>query len=76
MIQRHCLPTPKITDAEKNRLLEKLEAQIYDFCLDDSANSTNSTDFEGNRHMVLQNFLERNQYDIDKTMSFYEVFSK
>ena len=76
MIQRYCFPLPKLSDAEKDRLMERLEAQIYDFCLDSSSKSTDSTELDTDRHIVLQNFLERNYYDIDKTIEFYEVYVK
>lgn len=76
MIQGRLLPLPKVSDAEKDRLMERLEAQIYDFCLDSSSRSTDGANIELNRHFVLQYFLERNHYDVDKTMEFYEAYSK
>ena len=72
----HCFPQVKLSDVEKDRLVERLEAQIHDFCLDNSSRSTDATDFDVNRHIVLRNFLERNHYDVDKTIDFYEAYSK
>ena len=66
----HCFPHVKLSDVEKDRLVERLEAQIHDFCLDNSSRSTDATDFDVNRHIVLRNFLERNHYDVDKTIDF------
>jgi hypothetical protein len=76
MTGRWCPPKTNLSEAEKDRLYERLEAQIVDFCIDDSSDSVNSADFENNKHIVLRRFLEVHGYDLDSTMKYYEVYAK